>query len=551
MQFLESSQLLISTLSPVHVGCGEDYDPTNYVIENNTLYEFDPGAAQKALTAQDRRELLRIVINPGNKEMLQEVQAFFYQRRQVLMSVAQRRVAVVPKLVEFYQSRVGKTVQIEGDGSQLVNKLAISRTFFNPVSGAPVLPGSSVKGAMRTALLDGMNRGRVLLEEERALAQRGREEGNRRMQKRLFQYQEFDQDPMRLVQLADAGFMEQGGVGSELRFAVNRRRKAPRPGDSSTKSQAEQRDLYQLLECVPAARFRVFAGQLTVQQVDHLNDDRRLPALPLRWNTPQIAEACNRFYRPQLEAEIRQMQERSYLDTQWAKLIEQLLKGSLGQRLDQNQAFLLRVGRHSGAESVTLNGVRAIKILLGKDSATGKMSSENRAAGTSWWLAVGDTQARTGMLPFGWLLAELQPTDQEVLDWPEVRDALSGMPTEYTAWLAQERRQAAMTLQRQADEAARQQAIIARANATPEQKAIAELRDWFITDRKTKQLKPMGRVVGTLNRLLKEGLGWPLTDRQVLADLAEEIFSQRSVGGDDKMQQERKSKIQQLRQGAS
>lgn len=510
MKFLEASQLLISTLSPVHIGCGEDYDPTRYVIENDTLYEFEPGAAMAVLTAHDREQLLKIVTSPANDRMLQQVQSFFYQRRQVLMSVAQRRVAVVPKLVEFYQSRVGKTVQIEGDGSQLVNKLAISRTFFNPVSGAPVLPGSSVKGAMRTALLDGMNPGRTLLEEERALAQRGREEGNRRMQKRLFQYQEFDQDPMRLVQLADAGFMEQGAVGSELRFAVNRRRKAPRPGDSSTKSQAEQRDLYQLLECVPAARFRVFAGQLTVQQVDHVNDDRRLPALPLRWNTPQIAEACNRFYRPQLEAEIRQMQERSYLDTQWAKLIEQLLRGSLGQRLDQNQAFLLRVGRHSGAESVTLNGVRAIKILLGKDSATGKMSSENRAAGTSWWLAAADTQARTRMLPFGWLLVELHPMDQAQPDGREMQEVLAGLSTEYAGWIDRERermrQQAETEAQRQVEEQARQAAAAIEAALSPEQKTIADLQRWFEEDQGAKRKEPGGRVANRLNELLKEGL---------------------------------------------
>jgi len=537
MKFLEASQLLISTLSPVHIGCGEDYDPTNYVIENNTLYEFDPGAAHKALTVQDRQELLRIVSNSNNKKMLQEVQAFFYQRRQALMMVAKRRVPAVPKLIEFYQGRVGQTVQTERDGSQLVNKLSIGRTFFNPASGTPTLPGSSLKGAIRTALLDGMNQGKPLLQKQ---------EKNLALQQRLFRYEHFEQDPMRLVQLADTAFLDEEGVGTELRFAVNRRRKAPKSGDSSEQSLAEKGDLYQLLECVPAARFRVFSGQLTVQQIDHLNDDRRLPALPLRWNTQQIAAACNGFYRPQLEMEIQQMQERGYLDVRWVTLIEKLLNGSLGQRLDNNQAFLLRVGRHGGAESITLNGVRNIKILRGRDQ-----HPDNRAETTTWWLAAGNTQLKTGMLPFGWLLAELQPTDQRVLDWVEARDALSGMPTEYTAWLAQERRQAAMTLQRQADEAARQQTIIARANATPEQKAIAELRDWLITDRKAKQLKPMGRVVGTLNRLLKEGLGWPLTDRQVLADLAEEIFSQRSVGGDDKMQQERKSKIQQLRQGAS
>ena len=65
MKFLESCPLLISTLSPVHVGCGEDYDPTRYVIENDTLYEFEPGAALAVLTAQDREQLLKIVNSSG------------------------------------------------------------------------------------------------------------------------------------------------------------------------------------------------------------------------------------------------------------------------------------------------------------------------------------------------------------------------------------------------------------------------------------------------------------------------------------------------------
>lgn len=532
MKFLESCRLLISTLSPVHVGCGEDYDPTNYVIENHTLHEFDPSAAQQVLTIQDRQSLLQIVRNPNNRRMLQEVQAFFYQRRQALMTVAKRRVSAVPKLVEFYQSRVGQTVQTEGDGSQLINKLAIGRTFFNPISGAPILLGSSLKGAIRTALLDGMNRGKPLVQnQEKSLA----------LQQRLFRYDHFEQDPMRLVQLADTIFLDVEGVGTELRFAVNRRRKAPKPGDSSAQSLAERGDLYQLLECVPAARFRVFSGQLTTQQVDSLSASDRLPALPLRWNAAQIAQACNRFYRPQLEAELEKMQERGYLDTQWVAMIQSLLKGAVGQKLDKNQAFLLRVGRHSGAESVTLNSVRSIKILRGRDQP-----ADTRSETTTWWLAASNTQLKTGMLPFGWLLVEVQPINTPLPDWPEMQKALAELPTEYTAWLERESEKAAIISQRQADEKTRQQEIIARANATPEQKAIAELRDWFIADRKTKQLKPRGRVDGTLNRLLKEGLAWSPEDRQALAELAKEIVSQKSIGGNDKVKCERQLKIQQL-----
>ncbi len=542
MNFLESRRLVISTLSPVHVGCGEDYDPTRYVIEDDTLYEFQPSAALAVLTAQDRDQLLKIVSSPANDRMLQQVQAFFYHRRQTLIPTASRRVPVGPKMVAFYQKRVGKTVQVEGDGSQLLNRLEIERTFFNPANGVPVLPGSSLKGAMRTALLDAINAGQPLPGQENNLA----------MQQRLFQYREFEQDPMRLVQLADALFQDGEGVGSELRFAVNRRRQPPKPGERSAQSQAEQRGLYQLLECVPAARFRAFAGRLTVQRLEGITDGRnRLPVADLRWNVSEIAAACNRFYRPQLETELKQMQERGYLDGNWVATLKRLLDGPVGERLNRNEAFLLRVGRHSGAESVTLNGVRNIKILLGKDVETGKQRFEYRATGTSWWLAASDIQDRAGMLPFGWLLVELYPEELEPPDWPETREILTGIPTEYVAWNEREqqrmRQRAKTEARRKTEEQARQVAAAAEATLSSEQKAIAELRRWFDEERAAKRKEPGGRLANRLNELLKEGLSWPAAEREDLAKLAEAIYGYLDWGS-GKKKQERKARIQQLRE---
>ena len=191
MTFLESCRLLISTLSPVHIGCGEDYDPTNYVIDNNTLYEFNPSTVMTVLKAQDREQLLKIVSGNANDRMLQDIQQFFYQRRQSLIPTAMRRVPVGSALAAFYQKRVGQTVQVEGDNSRLVNKLEIERAFFNPINGEPILPGSSLKGSVRTALLDGINNGKPLQGAEKSLV----------LQQRLFRYDRFEQDPMRLVQL--------------------------------------------------------------------------------------------------------------------------------------------------------------------------------------------------------------------------------------------------------------------------------------------------------------------------------------------------------------
>lgn len=553
MNTLESRRLLISTLSPVHIGCGKDYEPTNYVIEDDTLYAFEPDAALSVLDSQDREQLLRIVNSQASDQMLQQVQAFFYRRRQILIPTASRWMPVGAKMVAFYQKRIGQTMQAEGDsdGSQLTNQLGIGRTYFNPINRIPVLPGSSLKGSIRTALLDRINAGRSLLREDRVLAKMGKEEANQRLQKRLFEYREFEQDPMRLMQLMDASFLNREDVGSELCFAVNRSRNVTRTENNFDENLMKQRGLYQLLECVPAARFRVFDGRLTLLQSECITDSRHhLPVTNLRWNASDIAAACNHFYRSQLVKELASMSEQGYLAREWVSMIQQLLDGPVGQRLDRNEAFLLRVGRHCGAESVTLDGVRTIKILRGKGR-----SPDYDMEATTWWLASDDIQARTGMLPFGWLLVEPYPAESTPSDWPEIREILAGLSTEYTRWIDRKKKKihqlAELEKRRQEEVRAHREAEITQSLLSPEQKEIAELRNWFVADRKTKQLKPLGRVIGALNRLLKEGLSWPPDDRQDLVNLAEEIFSQKSVAGDDQVQQVRKAKIQKLREGIS
>lgn len=90
----------------------------------------------------------------------------------------------------------------------------------------------------------------------------------------------------------------------------------------------------------------------------------------------------------------------------------------------------------------------------------------------------------------------------------------------------------------------------AEAALSPEQKAIAELRRWFDEERAAKCKEPGGRLANRLNELLKEGLPWSAAEREDLAKLAEAIYGYLDWGS-GKKKQERKAKIQQLRQGAS
>ncbi len=60
-------KLRLHILSPVHIGCGEVYEPTSFVIDSdrNLLISFDPMEFIKNLDSNEKSELTNIA-NKGN-----------------------------------------------------------------------------------------------------------------------------------------------------------------------------------------------------------------------------------------------------------------------------------------------------------------------------------------------------------------------------------------------------------------------------------------------------------------------------------------------------
>jgi CRISPR-associated protein Csm5 len=318
--------------------------------------------------------------------------------------------------------------------------MEVDRTAYIPGSGNPVLFGSSLKGAIRTALLNDRNKRAPLDHGERRPFDNYRgayQQGNRdemrsaekkqmprsapHLQQRLFKFSqgEFEHDPLRLVGLSDAIWQGETDLPSaQVSLAVNRKR-APVVDAQGILRKSKAHDLYQILECVPGFRYRAFAGQLTVQSPAGLDARHRdkLPATDLRFDMGHIARACNDFYRPILDEEIRQMHKRGYLDAVWEKTLREVLQANT-ERFRRGELFLLRVGRHSGAESVTLNGVRNIKITKAQGQPAEYLDTPK-----TWWLAAEDKDQMRNLLPFGWLLIEVHSMQAALPDWPELQTA--------------------------------------------------------------------------------------------------------------------------------
>ena len=395
MKFLETHKLWITPLSPIHIGCAEDYDPTNYVIRDDHLFGFDPTRLE--LTEKERSELLAITDRRGDEAVL-GLQAFFAHMGRRAQAVATHHVAIAPRVAELYRDRIGQAAQREQGGRRVVNNLQIARTAFNPHLHQPILPGSSIKGSIRTAILNEANDG-------------PRKAVDARDAKR-FEIEllggSFSSDPMRLVKLADATAET---AERRILFQVNRRK---------TDGEARQQ-LALLMEVVAPMQAACFMTEIAISAnpsglQGFRGDPQKVPEWTLTW--AEIIEACNRFYLQELRRELGHRPILYAIDEPWLAALESIAGHTA---LKQGRACLLRLGRHSGAESVTIDGVRAIKIMAGRGNQPIVLDHA-----LTVWLAAESDRGESRLLPFGWALVEV---DEPV---PELRALIAGLQARYS-----------------------------------------------------------------------------------------------------------------------
>lgn len=534
-------RLHLTPLSPLHIGSGESYEPTNYVIDAEAvLHEFDTGGVMAALGDAERRQLLSIASSRPSADMIKNLQRFFHEQQSRLTDEAVNRIPVLPGIAALYASRVGQTAQREHDGQERINRLEIDRCAYHPGTRKPVLYGTSLKGAIRTALLDRINQGRTAHETK----------GLHDFQGRLLKYLnergklELEMDPLRMLQLSDAGWHappEQ--PAAQVYLAVNRKKAKVRDKDGR-EIRAMGENLYQILESVPGGQYRAFVSQLNLQSLLAAGDSPKVPRFC--FDRRDIAGACNDFYRPIIERECQALQARGYLDHDWAAAIETLMH-SAESRFRQGEAFLLRVGRHSGAESVTVRGVRKIRIMKGRGQP-----ADQAAEAKTWWLAAGDKDQRSALLPFGWVLVEVTAINADLPEWPELQALCQ--PRQAAAQVFAEREQARRLdyqkrqVQRQAEvQAIRLQGEAQAAREAAEAARLARLSN----NQKTLETEllakispanqgrgPGDQLYSALRETLRVGADWDLADRQALQTVAVKIFEHLGIARDNKKRKE-------------
>ncbi len=133
--------LTLTVLSPVHIGSGHVLDPTEYVIQSERFSRLDLRRFADTLTAQ-QNTALRSAIRSGHlRDIWRVVHAAFDPQRHALY-----HAAVTPAIHKKYADGLA-----QGD-----TQLELHECIKEHGAYRPIIPGSSLKGAIRTAVLQAL-----------------------------------------------------------------------------------------------------------------------------------------------------------------------------------------------------------------------------------------------------------------------------------------------------------------------------------------------------------------------------------------------------------
>ncbi len=145
---LKTFKIKITTLSPIHIGSGYEYEPTNYVIRDNFLYAFNEHLVVEQLYERDKK-----LPTEHQLSNLNTLVAFFRAEADFIIDnrLYNKKIPVAKDIVRLYKKDFGlSNNNDESINQMLINEHISTNSKDNKI--VPYIAGSSFKGALQTVL---------------------------------------------------------------------------------------------------------------------------------------------------------------------------------------------------------------------------------------------------------------------------------------------------------------------------------------------------------------------------------------------------------------
>lgn len=366
-------------LTPIHIGTGEKIAPEEYLLDGNRLVRFSTAAVLQDMSPQQKRDLQRLLDN-----------------NQFTKAQAVIRHACDPGRHSLSSCGVGARSYHElNDILRRPERSCEVHPFVrNPGDGRPYVPGSSLKGAIRTAVInyftqENLDEIRSLIKEKRL---------KEREQARVLEEQALnrrfsatEKDPLRLLKIPDAPLpLDCTQVDRAVQW---------KKGNKNDARKGMQMH-FERLHC--RQDDSDFHFNLTIHfdeiQAGH-GYIKKLLGRSLDW--PLIQQGCNQFYWGRLNAELNKFYPKG------SEIYQKVKGGIAWQDADGRNILapppwkdrlLLRVGRFSHFESLSVDDLRNGHRPQAKNPRHKRITD----MGSTRTLCEYNDQGER--LPFGWLL---------------------------------------------------------------------------------------------------------------------------------------------------
>ncbi len=387
-------------LTPVHVGDGTTWGPEGYHLKDQKLERFDPMAVIGSMSDAGKLEYIKACKLGG----------VWQAQGQIRKAVDQSQVRETLGISRTALSDIG---QLMGD----VQRKGELHPFVRS-GDAPILPGSSLKGALRTGWLAA--RASPLEKKSFSAKADGDRPGKTGITSGAFQSEALDfsashteQDPLRDVAVGDCAIAA-GGTLLDKAHIYNLK------GDKlDQKGQAIQMHFERLAALADREEFVPADLQIEIATLEEAAQKQRGNAAPARLQgvsravpakSPSFAElrrACNAHHVALWFGEIAHFYQGLPTQALMGELLQAVDlpatdKEKLAVALEQRKAWLIRIGRFSHFESKSIEGLRhgEKRAKGGKNGAPGRSAQHMQWGGSRTVCKNGADE----LLPFGWII---------------------------------------------------------------------------------------------------------------------------------------------------
>ncbi len=376
-------------LSPIHVGSGQEIDPLAFVLLDKRLVHFNTADVVRDLPQEERQRFLQIL----DRADLRALQSFLKSH------VAADRHGLVTVDV----SKRFKT-EYEQRASNPDRQFRVEMMPRNPHSGKAFLPGSSIKGAIRTAVVNYFANidPRTKSSVEQAMRIAGAPQNKAQILEEVAlgrRQSQTERDVFRFIEVEDVVLPD---ASTRIDRAVNWNPR--KPGSENIQMWVERVKAQADAPGVPQFEVRL---HMNTQAMHHPKVRKQL-GRTLDFDT--LIEACRRFYWERMVAEGEAFDGKKHQGKSWKAIYDLFPKGKTPEGdivpisppksywcTAKRKRILLRVGRFSHFESLSVDHFRQGYNVQARRPIQDMGSTRTRC----------EMENGLPLMPFGWLLLTL------------------------------------------------------------------------------------------------------------------------------------------------